>query len=321
MARIFEGVDFGNNVSEIVKNENCTVMKVQNATGEGIMTMYEVFPGAVIIYNDFHMAYCDSKFQAKDSNLLCIDHCREGSIEYDLEDGISYFLEAGDLDVDIRKHHAGKTLFPLNHFHGVSICFYLPQAENRLREEIKDFSVKLTQVQDKFCGDTKPYVVKASDEIEHIFSELYRVPEKIRKDYFRIKMFELLLFLDALEFQAEQKEKTYFYRTQVEKVKAAQKLLTDDLSRHFTISELAEKFDISQTAFKDCFKVTFGSPVNSYMQNYRINAAATMLKKERSKSVAEIAGCVGYDSQSKFAVIFKRIMGVTPIEYRKMETR
>ena len=70
MARIFEGVDFGNNVSEIVKDENCTVMKVQNATGEGIMTMYEVFPGAVIIYNDFHMAYCDSKFQAKDSNLL-----------------------------------------------------------------------------------------------------------------------------------------------------------------------------------------------------------------------------------------------------------
>ena len=321
MAQIFEDIDFGDNVSIVVQNENCTVMKMQNETGEGMMTMYQIFPGAIIMYSDFHMAYCDSKFQTSNNNLLCIDHCREGTIEYDLDDGFSYFLEAGDLAVDIRKHHAGKTLFPLNHFHGVTLCFYLPQAENRLREEIRNFSVKLTQIQNKFCEDTKPYVVKASDEIEHIFSELYRVPEKIRKDYFRIKVFELLLFLDALEFQDNQKGKTYFYRTQVEKVKAVQKLLTDDLNRHFTIAQLADRFDISQTALKDCFKATFGSPINSYMQSYRINAAATMLKKQRNKSIAEIAGSVGYDSQSKFTAVFKRIIGVTPIEYRKNEKR
>ncbi|MCF2642771.1 helix-turn-helix transcriptional regulator [Roseburia hominis] len=321
MAQIFEGIDFEDDVSVIVQNENCTIMKVQNETGEGNMVMYDVFPGAAIMYSDFHMAYCDSKFQADNSNLLCIDHCREGTIEYDLDDGFSYFFETGDLTVDTRKHHAGKTLFPLNHFHGVTLCFYLPQAEKSMKKEIRDFSVKLTQIQSKFCGDTKPYVVKASDEIEHIFSELYRVPEKIRKDYFRIKVFELLLFLDALEFQNGQKGKEYFYRTQVEKVKAAQKLLTEDLNRHFTIAELAERFDISQTALKDCFKATFGSPVNSYMQNYRINTAAAMLKKERNRSIAEIAGSVGYDSQSKFTAVFKRIIGVTPIEYRKNEKR
>ena len=35
--------------------------------------------------------------------------------------------------------------------------------------------------------------------IDHIFQELYAVPEQIKLPYFRIKVLELLLYLDALE--------------------------------------------------------------------------------------------------------------------------
>lgn len=192
----------------------------------------------------------------------------------------------------------------------------MPQAEEQLAKEIKDFSVSLYSLQEKFQGRC-PYIIKASDEIERIFSDLYRVPAKIQKDYFRIKVLELLLYLDALEFDEQKEEKPYFYKTQVEKIKAIQKLLTEDLTKHYTIEDLAERFDMSQTALKNCFKSVYGSPVNRFMQDYRVNIAATMLLREKEKSVAEIAGLVGYDSPSKFSAVFKKIVGFSPLDYRK----
>lgn len=317
MIKILESIDLGDSVSEIISNDNCKVLKVQNESGEGIMTVYDVFPGVIVMYNDFHMSYCFSEFQAKDSNILCIDYCREGCMEHEMDENSYCFLETGDLNVDIRKFHAGKVRFPSNHFHGVSIGFYLPQAEEQMKKEIKDFSVNLHLLQEKFCNNQKPYVIRARDEIANIFAGLYQVPFKIRTDYFRIKIFELLLYLNALEFENEKREKIYFYKDQVEKIKCIQRFITNNLTKHYTIEELAKQFDISQSSLKNCFKTVYGSPIFCYMKNFRINTGAAMLKNYQEKSIAEVAGMVGYDSPSKFSSAFKKIIGVTPFEYRK----
>ena len=315
MSKIMKGVDCGDNVKEIICDGNCKVFKIENETGEGIMTAYEVFPGALVMFNDFHMAYCESKFQAKDVEIFCIDHCREGSMEYEQNNDYCYYFEAGDLVVDNRRNHAGHVEYPVKHFHGISVGFYLPYAEEQLAKEFKDFSVTLRSLQEKFCKKS-PYVIKASDEIEHIFSQLYRVPTKIKQDYFRIKIFELLLYLDALEIDEQKEEKPYFYKSQVEKIKAIQELLTKDLTKHYTIEELAGRFELSQTSLKNCFKAVYGSPINRFMQTYRMNAATTLLLREKNKSVAEIAGLLGYDSPSKFTAVFKKMIGVTPLDYK-----
>ena len=47
-----------------------------------------------------------------------------------------------------------------------------------------------------------------------------------------------------------------------------------------------------------------------------MNQAAVLLKTKRDMSVAEISGCVGYDSPSKFAIVFRKVMGMSPTEYR-----
>ena len=56
------------------------------------------------------------------------------------------------------------------------------------------------------------------------------MPEQIKLPYFRIKVLELLLYLDALELPKDA-EKPYFYKSQVEKVKAIHRLLTGELER------------------------------------------------------------------------------------------
>ena len=86
------------------------------------MTVYEVFPGTTILYNDFHMAYCDSSFETR-QDLLCIDYCREGRMEYAVGDDAFSYVEAGDLKVDRRLKHKGYFSLPLSHYHGISMCF------------------------------------------------------------------------------------------------------------------------------------------------------------------------------------------------------
>ena len=101
--------------------------------------------------------------------------------------------------------------------------------------------------------------------IDHIFQELYAVPEQIKIPYFRIKVLELLLYLDALELPKDA-EKPYFYKSQVEKVKAIHRLLTGELERHYTIAELSEWFSVPATALKECFKSIYGQPINTYIK-------------------------------------------------------
>ena len=48
--------------------------------------------------------------------------------------------------------------------------------------------------------------------IEHIFSELYLVPQQIKGDYYKVKALELLLYLDALQFSDSKEDRPYFYK-------------------------------------------------------------------------------------------------------------
>ena len=134
--------------------------------------------------------------------------------------------------------------------------------------------------------------------------------------YFRVKIMELLLYLDALELP-QGTEKPYFYKSQVETVKAIRTYLTEHLDRHVTLEELSAQFRIPLTSLKSCFKHVFGSPVNTYMRNYRMDRAAAFLRGEPNTSVTEIAGRVGYDSASKFAAAFRAVKGKSPLEYRR----
>lgn len=298
----------------LAQSGGCQVYQAANETGEGTMTVYEVFPGVTLMYNDFHMSAFDSRFQS-DLDLFCIDYCREGRLEYTVgEDAFSY-VEAGDLKLDRRVKHQGHFDFPLSHYHGVTIGFVLPAAAEITRL-LGDYRLDIRALQQKYCAGPYPRVIHGAPSIAHVFQELYAVPAQIRLPYFRVKVMELLLYLDALEL-GDEREEPYFYRSQVETVKAVRAYLTEHLDQHITLEELSGRFRMPLTTLKACFKTVYGSPVNTYMRGVRMDRAAGWLRREPETSVMEIAGRVGYDSASKFAAAFKAVKGKTPQEYRR----
>jgi AraC-like DNA-binding protein len=153
---------------------------------------------------------------------------------------------------------------------------------------------------------------------ERIFSELYTMPDGIKLYYFRLKVLELLLFLSVADIRANSEKQSYFSGKQVETVKALAHYLTANIDKRFTLEELAARFKISLTALKLCFKGVYGTSVYAFIRNYRMQAAALMLRQS-TENVAVIAGKVGYDNSSKFAAAFKKTMNMSPFEYRKAQ--
>lgn len=303
-------------IDTLEETDEGIVMKLHDETGSGMITIYSVYPGISLMYNDFHLKECLYDFQPME-NVLCIDHCREGRIEQELGNETYAYYEAGEMRVEQRINHTGRAVFPLSHFHGITIVFQLDTAEKELPYLMADFPVSLLSLQNKYCAEPLPYVIPQGAVIENIVSLLYNVPVRIRRDFFRVKILELLLYLDALELSERKDERPYFYKNQIEKIKTIHRLLTEDLTKNYTIQELSKNFDISLTPLKNCFKSVYGKPISAYMRTYRMNYAASLLKVDKDIKVAEIAGMVGYDNPSKFSSAFLREMGRTPLEYRK----
>ena len=310
-----EQITLGDNIVCTESSSERIVTKIKSEDGEGRMVMRPVFDGVYILFNDFTMSRCESRLKIA-SDLFCIDHCREGRIEHALGSGVYSYISAGDMRIDNRQTHYTDFFMPLSHYRGITLAFFPEIAEKSISEAFPGFPVRIKKLYSKYCLSEKPFVVRAQSHIEHIFSEIYAVPRKIEEYYYRIKIFELLLYLDALEISYCDQSLPYFYKSQVEKVKAVQSFITENSDQHFTLEQLSADFDIPLTSMKNCFKGVFGSSIYSYIRAFRMNRAAVMLKTT-DYSVARIAGDVGYDSPSKFAAAFRDVMKQSPIEYRK----
>lgn len=60
-----------------MKCDNCNILHFENETGEGTITAYDIFPGVILAYNDFHMSYYDSEFVPDQADqILVVDNCK-----------------------------------------------------------------------------------------------------------------------------------------------------------------------------------------------------------------------------------------------------
>lgn len=279
------------------------------------MTAYELFPGVVLAFNDFHMASFDSSF-SPGQRMFAVDYCREGRMEYTAAENALSYTKAGDLKLDRRLSHQGRFVFPSCHYHGITVAFDLDTADASLTQQMKDFPVLPSALAEKFQLGVYPRVFHSGELPARVFEEMYQIPESIRLPYLKVKVLELLLYLQAMEVPAET-DTPYFYRTQVEKVKAIRDYLADHLTESPTQAELSRQFDVPLTAMKSCFKSVYGVSIGAWVTACRMDRAAQLLQQGRSGgTVAEIAAAVGYDSASKFAAVFKKATGRTPAEYR-----
>ena len=292
----------------------CTVYKLDCSDGLGLMTVYQVYPGIQLIYNDFEAAVCEWD-SVIDSNVLEINHCREGREGSRLLSGTCLYLGEGDLSIHTMDNCAPEMSFPLRHYRGITVALNITLVSEHPPEILAEAGIDILSFKEKFCANGSCFIMRAKNEIEHIFSELYSVPDRLQRPYFKLKVQELLLFLSMVDV-AEEKQREYYTSPQVEIVKQIHKRLISNLQERPTIEELSKEFLINTATLKSTFKGIYGRPIGTYMKEYRIRQAATLLRQTQA-TIAEIANEVGYENQSKFANAFRDILKVSPAEYRK----
>lgn len=290
----------------------------QDERGDAKTTVYPVFSGIDLIYHSVHRDQCSLGSNAGGS-VVEIHHCREGRIEQQYGDTF-FYLMPGDLSISIRETPVSEYRFPLWHYHGISIVVDLAKAPKCLSCFLEDVNVQPLAVAKRLCGDRNCFVLRRDAAIEHIFSELYSVPECYRKGYFKIKILELLLVLSGKNPDGEATPVSGLSAEQVTLAKQAAAFLGENMDQRITVGELSAKFHVSQTHLQNAFKGVYGVPVFSYVRIWRMHAAALQLI-QTERSVMDIASAHGYDNASKFAAAFREVMGETPAEYRKMHGR
>ena len=110
------------------------------------------------------------------------------------------------------------------------------------------------------------------------------------------------------------------WREEAEQVKIIREVhdhLTEHMEQRVTIEELSHRYLINPTTLKTVFKEVYGNSLAAHMKEHRMEKAAALLR-ETDMSVAEIAGQVGYESQSKFTSEFKKAFSMLPTEYRRL---
>ncbi|MBE6023016.1 MAG: helix-turn-helix transcriptional regulator [Cellulosilyticum sp.] len=83
-----------------------------------------------------------------------------------------------------------------------------------------------------------------------------------------------------------------------------------------TIPKLSKQFHINRTTLSDRFFEATGETIITYLNKYRINVAAIMLR-ESNYSISNIAEEVGFNDTAYFAKLFKKYMFHTPSGYRQ----
>lgn len=98
-------------------------------------------------------------------------------------------------------------------------------------------------------------------------------------------------------------------------VKSVQEFIEQNFKNKITIDHLANLVAVGRRSLERRFKKATCNTLNEYIQRVKIEAAKKSLETNR-KSINEVMYEVGYTDLKAFRSIFKKITGLSPLDYR-----
>jgi YesN/AraC family two-component response regulator len=106
----------------------------------------------------------------------------------------------------------------------------------------------------------------------------------------------------------------------VDVIYKALEFIKNNYMNKISLADVAEVAHISPSYFSKIFKEEMGCNFNTYLNEVRVNMSKRLLLDD-SISLVDIAFLTGYEDQSYFSKVFKKMTGISPGKYRESKGR
>lgn len=96
---------------------------------------------------------------------------------------------------------------------------------------------------------------------------------------------------------------------------AVKQYIGEHFARKLTIDELCSQFFCSKSTLLHTFKNAYGTTVNKYLNEVRLEHAEKLLR-QTTRPVGEVASVCGFSDQNYFSKVFLKRHGIPPRTYR-----
>lgn len=127
----------------------------------------------------------------------------------------------------------------------------------------------------------------------------------------------------SLKKECQQLLKSVQFYLNVTKITLKEKLVQEIkayLESHFheniQLDQLAEHFDLSPSYISNLYSKSTGQTISEYTTFLRIQKSKQLLR-ESSLKISKISKSVGYDNQRYFCHVFKKLVGISPGQFRE----
>ncbi len=103
----------------------------------------------------------------------------------------------------------------------------------------------------------------------------------------------------------------------VEIIRRAVNYINENYKKAITLESIANYVHLNSSYFSTLFKKETGMKFSDYLNKVRIEESKKLLK-DIGISILEVSLEVGFEDQSYYSKVFRKVTGMTPKEYREI---
>lgn len=280
----------------------------------GYLRHFLLAPGIHLSFVHIHTDSWPVPPQDTSNHVLLLNYCINGRCEVALNNEKFAYLSGQQFAIAMQQL-TKPCLYPNCFYKGIEVFLDLSILEEFPYPIFTELGIRPSDLCERFHLTDSFCLLFLPESMKDLLSRLWFLGDTEDINAMKLLLADFIFQLSRQNYQ-KNLHIQYFTPSQVNIAKKVCAILTSDLSVDYTAKELAHRYGIGETSLKTYFKGVYGENISAYMRKERMSYAAELLEDTRLK-VSEIAMQVGYDNQSKFAAVFKKEFGISPLEYRR----